>query len=338
MITHIKTDGNEGSAIFNTSDLALVNLLRRAILQEIETYAIEYVIFDVNNSPLHDDKLALLMGQLVIDYNEFERRGLHLNLDTRYEVDIKGNRKFLSTDIKGLPIKSLSKLGTGIPIAELEAGKRLKCSVIVRKNIGREHVKWRPVGLVSVTQINNGYFVSRLNVNDSDISKINETHYIDSVIIYENTTTIGNEFLATTIAKDLKIDYAKFNSNDDIIELDIDKKGPGSLISSNEVFTVPFKFYFDIANILEYQNIRCKIIIKRGKRDNYIRWKSFEHDYPSDTTGFQIKLNNIGMLTTEQIFDKAYDKIRVAASRADTPTTFFFKVRTPKVIPEDIPL
>lgn len=343
MISNISSKNNIGSGIFHSSDITLVNLFRRAILQEIETYAIEYAVFDVNQSPLHDEKIALKLGQLVIDYNRFEELGLHLDLDKRYNIDVTGVKDPLlsefrgypvtSDDIKGLPIKSLTT--SAIELVRLDDGKRLKCSVIVRKNTGTEHVKWRPVGLVEIKEIQDGFFVSRLNVNNQIKIENNETHYIDSVIVYQNTTNIKDEFLATEIATKIQIDYSKFTSDAEMFEITIDKTGPTNLINRMDKFIVPFKFHFDIANLSEGQTITCKITIKKGKRDNYIRWKSAEYDYP-DVSGYQFKFYNIGMLTTEQIFEKGFEKIRTAALKE--PITFFSKVRIPKVIPDEIPI
>lgn len=349
-ISNIKSRGKVGSCVFNFSDIELMNLYRRAILEEIETYAIEYVCVDINTTLTHDDKLALKLGQLVIDNEKFVNEGLDKDLTKRYYIDVSGPVKFTSDDIIGLPITFKT------PILQLQSDERIKCFVIVTKGTSRTHVKWRPVGLVATNEIREGYFISRLNIGkDLKIEK-DETHYIDSVIIKENTTFIDNHSIATLIGE-LEIDYEKFKSDAEEIIISISKKGPGYLITANDKLSVPFKYHLDIGELsytndiddnynpeiptsqkYKSQEINCEIVVKKGKRNNLIRWKSNLYNYDENVTGYQIVINNIGMLSTETIFEEALKKIRTAASREQTPITIFHKVRVPANIPDSIPL
>ena len=289
------------------------------------------------------------MGQLVIDNEEFVREELDLDLFKRYYIDVSGPRKFTSDDIIGLPVTFKT------PILELQSGERIKCFVMVTKNISRTHVKWRPVGLVATNEIVGGYFISRLNIGKELKVEEYETHYIDSVIINNNTTYIDNHAIATLIGE-LQIDYDNFRSDADEIIIPINKKGPGYLITANDKLSVPFKFHLDIGELLytndihkdydpqnpslqkyESQEIDCQIIIKKGKRKNLIRWKGHSYDYDENVTGYQFVINNIGMLSTERIFEEGLKKIRTAASREETPITIFHKVRLPSIIPASIP-
>lgn len=466
-ISHIKAEGKIGSCIFNYSDIELMNLYRRSILEEIETYCIEYVCFDINTTSTHDDKLALKLGQLVIDNEEFTKE--EVDISKRYYIDISGPKKFTSDDIIGLPITFRT------PILELQSDERIKCFVMVTKNTSRTHVKWRPVGLVATNEIVNGYFISRLNVGKELKVEKYETHYIDSIIIKKNTTYIDDHAIVTLIGE-LQIDYDNFKSDLEEIKININKKGPGYLITSNDKFVIPFKFNLDIDKLsstnkiyqsteilidelrinydnfksdleeikisinekdsgylitvndkflvpfkvsytnkidsfiqtlidelrisygnfksyleeikitinenglgylitandklevpfkyhldigelsytneihrdynpqyptlqkYESQEINCDIIIKKGKRNNLIRWKDHLYDYDDKVTGYQIVINNIGMLSTEKIFEEGLKKIRTAASREQTPITIFHKVRLPANIPDSIPL
>lgn len=350
MIGNIEHDEKMGSCIFRSSDIELVNLYRRAILSEIETFAIEYVCFDVNNTSLHDESIALRLGLLVIDNEKFIADNLHEDLYKRYYVDISGPSKFTSDDIIGLPFFKST------PISELQQGERIKCFVEVRKNIGREHVKWRPVGSVAIAEINEGLIKSQLNIGKELKIQDSETHYIDTVLINKNSTYIKDYFLATQIAE-LQIDYDKVKKiEEDEIMISWSKTGPGYFISSNDNLQIPFKPHLNIGELgytyeiskdyrpeyddsVKYipQEISCNIIIKRGQRKNFIKWKSSKYNYNNDITGYHILINNLGMLTTEHIFEEGLKKIRTAASRADTPTTIFHKVRVPTEIPEEIP-
>lgn len=153
-ITNIETTGNITSALFLTTDIAEANLLKRAILSEIETYAIDIVTFQINTSPRHDEIIALRLGQLVIDNSQFvpPEEG---NFQTH--IDVQGPINFTTDDIPGLPFKYKT------PIATLKAGQRIVCDVIVKKGQGKQHVKWRPVSKVILTEVDNGY---KLTIKD----------------------------------------------------------------------------------------------------------------------------------------------------------------------------
>jgi hypothetical protein len=348
-ISHIKSDGRVGSCIFNYPNEDLMNLYRRAILSEIETYAIEYACFDINISVLHDELLGLRLAQLVIDHDKFINEKLDEDLDKRYYVDVSGPGKVTTDDIIGLPFTRKTTF------LELQAGERVKFFVMVRKGIARTHVKWRPVGLVAVTKIENGFFISQVNPGKEFIIKQEETHYIDTIIIKKNTTYIIDRAIATSIAA-LEIDYENFSSDANEFIISLNKTGPGYLLTSSDELPVPFKFHLNIGELQDSdeidedydpsnplskkykgQEIECDIIIRKGKRTPFIKWKTDKYNSYENATGFQFVINNVGMLSTADIFNEGLKKIRMAASRADTPKTIFHKVVVPDVIPDEIP-
>lgn len=154
-IDNIVTKNNITTALFHTSDVAEANLLRRAILSEIETYAINYVIFQVNTSARHEEVLSLRLGQLPIDHSRYThpQEG-----DFRGRIDVTGPALFTTNDIKDLPFKNVT------PIIELREGQRILCDYIVTKGTGKEHAKWKPVSTCSFTQVNGGYQIRFVDV------------------------------------------------------------------------------------------------------------------------------------------------------------------------------
>lgn len=147
----IATDGQITSAIYYSQDVAEVNLLKRAILNEIETYAIDIVSFDINTLARHDEILALRFGQLVIDNSQFVPPE---NEDFRSQIDFSGPGEFNTDHIPGIPFAYKT------PIAILKKDQRIKCEVIVKKGQGATHVKWRPISTFTFSPITEGYKIT----------------------------------------------------------------------------------------------------------------------------------------------------------------------------------
>ena len=156
-ITDIEIRGNITTAVFHTNDITEVNMLTRSIKSEIETYAIDIVIFQTNTSVRHDEVIALRLGQLPIDHSKFfpPEEG-----NFRTHIDFKGPGEFNSNHIPGLSFKHVT------PIVELRPGQRIICDVIVRKGQGKTHVKWRPVSTVIFNETEGGY---KLTIKDTDM-------------------------------------------------------------------------------------------------------------------------------------------------------------------------
>jgi DNA-directed RNA polymerase subunit D len=144
-------NGNIVSGVFHTEDVAEANMLRRSILSEIETYAIDIVTFHINGSSRHDEIIAVRLGQLVIDNNKFEPPE---DGDLKIRIDVRGPIDFTTEHIPELPFKYVT------PIAILKAGQRIMCDIIVKKGKGNIHVKWRPVSKVTMVKLDNGYKIS----------------------------------------------------------------------------------------------------------------------------------------------------------------------------------
>jgi DNA-directed RNA polymerase alpha subunit len=153
---NIETTNNITSAVFLTRDIAEVNLLRRAILSEIETYAIDIVTFHHNTSSRHDEVIALRLGQLVIDHSRF--RPPPEGGDFTTHIDFQGPGEFTTEHIPDLPFLYIT------PIATLKAGQRITCDVIVKRGQGKRHVKWRPISTFKFTEVEQGYKVTFKNI------------------------------------------------------------------------------------------------------------------------------------------------------------------------------
>lgn len=125
------------------------NLIRRAIMLEVETYAIQYVLFHINESPRIDEIIALRLGQSVINndsYNYEEGR--------KYRLDVTGPKVVTCSDIQGIEFSGVT------PITELKGGQRLLLDVIVEKGKGSMHAKFRPVAQIFVEEDGGKVFIN----------------------------------------------------------------------------------------------------------------------------------------------------------------------------------
>jgi len=142
----INDETRRTKAIFYGSDIVKLNILRRAIMTEIETYAIDIVIFQINTSSRHDEIIAHRLGQLVIDHENLPE----IPDEFRTTIDVSGPEPFTSKNIPGLSFKYET------PIEILRRGERIKCDVIVKRDKAKTHVKWRPIARITVKTIEEG--------------------------------------------------------------------------------------------------------------------------------------------------------------------------------------
>lgn len=151
-------------------DLALANSLRRTVLAEIPTVAIDIVEVEANTSVLADEYIAHRLG--LIPLNSYNCEGL---LDNRV-CECDGHCELCSITLTlharctgdqvmkvyardlvvsegrpnefiGLPVIQDSE-GLGSVICKLRKGQELRMRCIAKKGIAKEHAKWSPVSAV----------------------------------------------------------------------------------------------------------------------------------------------------------------------------------------------
>jgi DNA-directed RNA polymerase I and III subunit RPAC1 len=158
-------------------DAPIANALRRVLISEVPTMAIETVYILNNTSIIPDEVLAHRLGLIPIlaDPRSFEYRkpnGEMTDTDTIvFELHVKCERiptgkegdpeekrfkhsRVMSSDLEWKPQGDqdetwahapLRPVYLDIPIAKLRPGQEIHLTAFCEKNIGKEHAKWSPV-------------------------------------------------------------------------------------------------------------------------------------------------------------------------------------------------
>lgn len=130
---------------------AFANELRRIMLTEVPTMAIEWVDFKKNDSALPDELIANRLGQVPLT---FDKKAYNLPEDCKCEgkgcsrcqtelvLKKKGPAVIYSGDLKSKD-KSVVPLFDKIPIVELFEDQELQFEATAQLGVGRKHAKWQ---------------------------------------------------------------------------------------------------------------------------------------------------------------------------------------------------
>ncbi|KAI8873203.1 hypothetical protein GQ42DRAFT_174144 [Ramicandelaber brevisporus] len=151
--------------VLSNTDLSVANALRRMMIAEVPTIAIDLVQFEVNTTMLADEFLAHRLGLIPlvshgVDNLKYSRDcmcthycnacsvviTLHATCNDDGTLEVT-SRDLVSSDPNVQPIVR-GPDDTGILIAKLRYGQELKVHCIARKGVGKDHAKWIPVSAV----------------------------------------------------------------------------------------------------------------------------------------------------------------------------------------------
>lgn len=150
-IQNVRTNDNRvTTGTFATTDVALVNAFRRAMMSEITTYAINFVIYKTNHSPRSDEALAFRLGALPIDQTRLVIPQGQTEL--RVPFYAKGPLHVTTAHLRGLPFKNVH------PIVQLRQDEIIDCELVVQQGKGKDHIKWRPVAQCNFWDNDSGTF------------------------------------------------------------------------------------------------------------------------------------------------------------------------------------
>lgn len=130
---------------------ALAGELRRILISEIPTMAIEWIDFHQNDSVLWDEVIANRLGLIPIkfDQNFFnmkddckcDSKGC-VHCQVNFALKKKGPATVYSGDLKSSD-KKIEPLYDNIPIVKLSEGQILELEATAQLGLGKTHAKWQ---------------------------------------------------------------------------------------------------------------------------------------------------------------------------------------------------
>lgn len=177
-ITKIAGKGNDLVVRLEGSTPAMVNTLRRLMLNEVPVMAIEDVDFTQNSSILYDEMLALRLGLVPLTTDmtgyalpsdeEIASGDYGAKSSVKLTLQAKGPCVVYAKDLKSKDPK-VKPVYPETPIVKLLEGQEIELVATARMGLGKEHAKWSP-GLV--------YYRKRPTLNiakDADAKEIMKT-------------------------------------------------------------------------------------------------------------------------------------------------------------------
>eukprot|EP00002_Diphylleia_rotans_P035039 TRINITY_DN7597_c0_g1_i5.p1 TRINITY_DN7597_c0_g1~~TRINITY_DN7597_c0_g1_i5.p1 ORF type:complete len:271 (-),score=40.50 TRINITY_DN7597_c0_g1_i5:1042-1854(-) len=148
----------------SNTDLSMANALRRIMIAEVPTMAIDIVDFLDNTSVLNDEFIAHRLGLVPLDSRNLEGLVPRKQCDCIEEdgcsrctqvftldVECHSDRLDVTTkDLKAenpriLPVDHITQTEHPIVIVKLRHGQRISIRARAHLGIGKEHAKWSPV-------------------------------------------------------------------------------------------------------------------------------------------------------------------------------------------------
>lgn len=148
----IKNQGDVSIVEFKDTHPTIVNSIRRVIIDDVPTFAIEDVEIVNNGSPLYDETLAHRLGliPLTTDLSSYNKKedckcgGIGCAL-CEVKLSLSANEEgfVLSGAIKSDDPKVVPAFDS-IPVTKLFGDKKVEANLVAQLGTGREHAKWAP--------------------------------------------------------------------------------------------------------------------------------------------------------------------------------------------------
>lgn len=167
-------DRREFEFVLSGVDISMANAIRRVLIAETPSLAIDFVEFEENSSVIHNEMLAHRFGMLPLQCKDMDSFVLPEECNcnyicakcaVRFTIDIKNeNSEKLIATSKHLKSENSKvqvfhekikfdgeDVDTAITLVHLRKGERLSALAYARKNIGKVHNKFSPVSIATYT-------------------------------------------------------------------------------------------------------------------------------------------------------------------------------------------
>jgi DNA-directed RNA polymerase subunit D len=145
----LKKKGQTLRFLLEDADPAFANSLRRVMITEIPTLAVEWIDIHENNSALFDEVISHRIGMIPLKFNpkkfvatedcKCRKKGCPL-CQAVFVLDKKGPCMVTAGDLKSSD-KTVAPLDPRIPIAELLENQALRLEAVARLGTGLKHAK-----------------------------------------------------------------------------------------------------------------------------------------------------------------------------------------------------
>nr|WCZ58443.1 RNA polymerases II, IV and V subunit 3 [Paratrimastix eleionoma] len=182
------------------TDTSMANAMRRMMIAETPTMAIDLVEIYSNSSVLHDEFLSHRLGMIplvsrTVDEFNYTRDcpcsehcpscsvELELNVECKDDTLDVTSSMLRSSDPNVRPVED-EQFPKGILICKLGRGQEIKLKAIAKKGVGKEHAKWSPVATVVYK------FEPEIRINEKLMNEMSDA---------ELDLWVGNEEHATSL-------------------------------------------------------------------------------------------------------------------------------------------
>ena len=169
---------------------SFINAIRRILISEIPSLAIDYVNIKNNESIYHDEIISHRLGLIPFNseetykFNYYWEKSDNILKYVKYELNIKNETEkdiyVTSKDLKIVNIKNMDNIQkkiynnvkpiyNDIIITKLKPNQSISLNCLIKKGIGKEHSKFQPVNVVEFKKIDENKY--KLNIETSGVIK-----------------------------------------------------------------------------------------------------------------------------------------------------------------------
>ncbi|MCD6434358.1 MAG: DNA-directed RNA polymerase subunit D [Candidatus Diapherotrites archaeon] len=139
-VSKIREEGNIYYFLVKGVSNSFINSIRRAMMNNVPTFAIENVRIYENSSSLFDEFIAHRLALIPLSYS-----GSKIKEGEKIKIllEAEGPGTVYSKELKSTDPK-LEVVSKSIPIIKLKKGQKIKMELEAVAGVGKEHAKWQP--------------------------------------------------------------------------------------------------------------------------------------------------------------------------------------------------